>query len=120
MKELSKEMGMLESDRCQFCGEFGKKVEPFLCDKCKRKIFDWKGWVIENQPKNIKAEELARTFHKEYEKLASRFNYETRKETKGDWENLPNNNKQLMIAVAEAVMDKYFKGQIAKKRIRNE
>jgi len=76
--------------------------------------------LIENQPKNIKAEELARTFHEEYEKLASRFNYETRKETKGDWENLPNNNKQLMIAVAEAVMDKYFKGQIAKKRMRNE
>ena len=43
------EEGMYISDRCQFCHDFGEKVEPFLCEDCRRKIFDWinsKGWTI--------------------------------------------------------------------------
>ncbi len=35
-KELNK--GMYFSDRCQFCHEFGEKVEPYLCPDCKSKI----------------------------------------------------------------------------------
>ena len=41
--------GMYFSDRCQFCHEFGEKVEPFLCEQCRDKIFEWlnsKGWSI--------------------------------------------------------------------------
>lgn len=30
--------GMYLSDRCQFCREFGEKVEPYLCPKCKERI----------------------------------------------------------------------------------
>jgi len=41
--------GMYFSDRCQFCGEFGEKTEPYLCEKCRDRIFEWlnsKGWSI--------------------------------------------------------------------------
>ena len=32
------EKGMYFSDRCQFCREFGEKVEPYLCSDCKERI----------------------------------------------------------------------------------
>ena len=33
--------GMYYSDRCQFCHEFGKKVEAYLCEDCRDKIIRW-------------------------------------------------------------------------------
>ncbi len=33
--------GMFFSDRCRFCGDFGPKVEPFLCNFCRDEIFQW-------------------------------------------------------------------------------
>ena len=47
MEEKAK--GMYFSDRCNFCYEFGEKVESFLCEQCRDKIFEWlnsKGWSI--------------------------------------------------------------------------
>ena len=44
--------GMNFSDRCRFCREMGEKIEPFLCESCKQKIFDWlneKGWTVITQ-----------------------------------------------------------------------
>lgn len=51
IKEVKKILnkGMYSSDRCWFCREFGEKVEPFLCEDCRQKIFSWinsKGWTI--------------------------------------------------------------------------
>ena len=37
-KEQQTKTGMYFSDRCQFCHEFGEKVEPYLCPKCKIRI----------------------------------------------------------------------------------
>jgi len=54
-----------------------------------------------------KAEELAETFHRVYEKLAPKFGYKTRKRTRKHWDDLPENNKELMIAVAQVVLNKY-------------
>ena len=34
----TKAKGMAFSDRCQFCHEFGEKVESYLCLDCKNKI----------------------------------------------------------------------------------
>jgi hypothetical protein len=45
------------------------------------------------------AEELARAFHETYERLAPAYSYETRRESAVPWEQVPENNKQLMIAV---------------------
>lgn len=49
-------------------------------------------------------EQLAQRFHDTYERLAPSFGYETRKESKVEWTNVPENNRQLMIAVATEVL----------------
>jgi len=51
------------------------------------------------------AEYLASLFHKYYEELAPDFGYETRKDSAKPWDEVPEQNKQLMIAVAEKLLD---------------
>ena len=46
----------------------------------------------------LTAEDLARAFHETYERLAPEFGYETRRESAVPWEDVPENNKNLMIA----------------------
>lgn len=46
------------------------------------------------------SEELARAFHEAYERLAPSFGYETRKASAVPWEQVPEQNRNLMIAVA--------------------
>jgi len=50
------------------------------------------------------AEQLAMLFHKTYEELAPSFNYETRKASAKPWIEVPENNRKLMIAVAEKIL----------------
>ena len=50
------------------------------------------------------AEQLAQIFHDNYERLAPEFGYTTRKTSAVPWENVPEPNKSLMIAVAKSVM----------------
>lgn len=41
--------GMFYSDRCNFCGDLGQNIEPWVCDLCRDKIFDWinqHGWTL--------------------------------------------------------------------------
>ncbi len=52
----------------------------------------------------MQAENLARFFHTTYEALAPQFNYQTRKASAVPWQDVPENNKRLMIAVAEQVI----------------
>jgi hypothetical protein len=52
------------------------------------------------------AEELAKLFHETYEELAPDFGYSTRKSSAVPWEDVPEPNKSLMIAVAEKVLEK--------------
>jgi len=49
-------------------------------------------------------EELAELYHKSYEELAPHFNYETRNESKKPWNEVPENNRELMIAAARRVL----------------
>ena len=49
-------------------------------------------------------EELARAFHETYERLAPDFGYETRRESAVAWEQVPENNKNLMIAVCAELL----------------
>lgn len=49
------------------------------------------------------AEEVAKSFHEAYERLAPSFGYKTRDESAVPWEQVPEQNKMLMIAVAEEV-----------------
>jgi hypothetical protein len=54
----------------------------------------------------LTAEELARAFHETYERLAPEFGYETRRESAVPWEEVPENNKRLMIAVCEELLNR--------------
>lgn len=50
------------------------------------------------------AEELARQFHEAYERLAPSFGYETRKESAVPWDDVPEQNRSLMVAVCAEVL----------------
>lgn len=50
-------------------------------------------------------EQLAKLFHDTYERLAPSFGYETRKESAVPWEQVPENNRKLMITVAAKIID---------------
>lgn len=50
-------------------------------------------------------EYVASRFHEAYERLASRFSYTTRPDTRKDWPNVPENNRALMVAVVEDLME---------------
>jgi hypothetical protein len=50
------------------------------------------------------AEALARRFHEAYERLAPSFGYTTRPESAAPWEQIPDQNRRLMIAVCEELL----------------
>lgn len=52
----------------------------------------------------LDSDTLARKFHEKYETLAPKFGYETRKESSKPWEEVPENNKLLMRAVCEEIL----------------
>ncbi len=54
--------------------------------------------------KEEKAIELAKLFHETYERLAPDFGYETRKESRKKWYDVPEKNRKLMIAVAGHIL----------------
>ena len=56
------------------------------------------------------SEKLARLFHETYERLAPSFGYDARNESAVAWENLPERNRTLMIAVADIIELNYFGG----------
>lgn len=51
------------------------------------------------------AEEIAQRFHETYEKLAPLYGYTTRKESAVAWEDVPEPNRSLMVAVVQALLD---------------
>ena len=55
------------------------------------------------EPVGLREEDVARLFHEAYERLAPSFGYETRKASAVPWEDVPEPNRSLMVAVAGAV-----------------
>ncbi len=51
------------------------------------------------------ADQLAQLFHEAYERLAPDYGYKTRNESAVPWEDVPDPNKRLMIAVVQVVLD---------------
>lgn len=51
------------------------------------------------------AEQIARAFHERYERLAPEFGYETRPESRTEWEDVPEANRELMVATAEGLLE---------------
>jgi len=52
----------------------------------------------------LTAKKLAQLFHSTYEELAPYFHYETRLASRKTWEDVPTNNRDLMIATSERVL----------------
>lgn len=52
------------------------------------------------------AERVAREFHESYERLAPEFGYETRKASAKPWSEVPEQNRELMIAVVNDLVEK--------------
>jgi nucleotide-binding universal stress UspA family protein len=50
------------------------------------------------------AEDLARRFHETYERLAPQHGYETREASAKPWEQVPDTNKRLMVAVCAELL----------------
>ncbi len=46
------------------------------------------------------AEQVARAFHESYERLAPRYGYRTREASARPWDEVPEDNRRLMVAVA--------------------
>lgn len=55
------------------------------------------------QPWTAEPETVARMFHETYERLASDFGYETRRESAVPWEDVPERNRSLMVATVVAL-----------------
>ena len=51
------------------------------------------------------AERVAKAFHTFYEKLAPDHGYKTREASAVEWEDVPDDNRNLMIATAHALLD---------------
>jgi len=53
----------------------------------------------------LDAETLARRFHDTYERLAPLYGYKTRKASRVDWDDVPHQNKKLMIATCQELIN---------------
>lgn len=51
------------------------------------------------------AERIARAFHEAYEDLAPQFSYKTRKASAVPWEDVPADNKDLMMATVTRLIN---------------
>jgi hypothetical protein len=51
------------------------------------------------------AERIAQAFHESYERLAPDHGYETREASAKPWEDVPEQNKGLMVAVIEELLE---------------
>lgn len=72
---------------------------------------------VENMPHDIfwgtvekhslrRAEQIAKAFHESYERQAAAHDYTTREASAKPWESVPDNNRSLMIAVAQDLLER--------------
>lgn len=65
------------------------------------------GVIPPARPHRLTGERLARDFHKVYEELAPRFGYTTREASAVAWENLPDDNRALMVATCTEIIERW-------------
>jgi len=61
--------------------------------------------IIRDYLSEISPEQLAKEFHIIYERLAPRYGYETKRESRTDWEKVPKKNRDLMIATSKTLLE---------------
>lgn len=75
---------------------------------CANLLGDSPSFVATERSPMPDAEVVARLFHEAYERLAPVFGYVTRKDTRVEWEHVPDLNRRLMIASAAEVLAQIF------------
>lgn len=73
---------------------------PGLCAVCSKEA----AASTAGKPADDAAEQIARAFHEAYERLAPGFGYKTREASAVPWADVPDQNKNLMVAVAAALI----------------
>lgn len=66
-----------------------------------------------DEPTEADPYQVARLFHETYERLAPSFGYETRKASAVQWDDVPEQNRRLMVAVADEVLRALVGGRSA-------
>lgn len=66
----------------------------------------WHDYEAGRRTREQRAEPIAAAFHESYERQARNYGYETRPESAVPWENVPDNNKALMRAVVNDLIDR--------------
>ena len=56
----------------------------------------------------LDAEALAQQFHEAYEELAPEFGYSTRESSRKPWTQVPEQNRNLMVATVQRLIDRGF------------
>ena len=56
--------------------------------------------------------ELANFMHREYERFAQKTSWETNKNCRVTFDNLPEANKKTMLLVAESILEKISKNEV--------
>ncbi len=99
------ESAHLACDACFNTGVIGQK-EMERCPKCCSDLAAPTRSVSDSPHlmRKLDGAALAQKFHETYERLAPQFGYQTRKESAGAWESVPEKNRQLMIAVATEIL----------------
>jgi hypothetical protein len=89
-------------------GPKDERIVQESCKKCVAQPPQASPAALKSAPADemVEAEELAKFFHETYERLASEHGYETRKESAVPWEEVPENNKNLMIAVCQEALQR--------------
>jgi hypothetical protein len=64
------------------------------------------GVLMPDSPDTSAAERIARAFHESYERQAPEFGYRTREASAKPWEEVPVDNKALMIAVVTDLLSR--------------
>jgi hypothetical protein len=52
------------------------------------------------------AEQVARAFHEAYERLAPQYGYETREASAVPWDEVPEQNRELMVATVTDLLER--------------
>ncbi len=86
-------------------GRFETEIEAAKAyDARAKEVFGEFAYLNFKETSIMDAEFMAKMFHDKYEKLAPSFGYKTRDATAKSWFDIPENNKKLMIAVAQEIL----------------
>jgi hypothetical protein len=108
MNAWKKETWSPDGHRCEPGETRGDEIVFFGCHHCGRT------WVLQHatgqwsstdSSGQRSAEPIARRFHDLYEELAPTVGYETRDASRKPWADVPAQNKELMVAVVQRLLD---------------